>query len=145
MTDLPPRISLITLGARDVTALSEFYESLGWRKSSDSVRGEVSFFDTAGSRLAIYSLEDLSRDVHEEVPEPKAFSGITLAINLASTAEVDFAIAAATKAGGLVVTPPIETDWGGYNAHFADPEGNVWEVAFNPGWPLGEDTLPQLP
>ena len=73
------------------------------------------------------------------------FRGVTLAINVEAPDEVDAALAAAAEAGGIVVKPGHRAEWGGYTGYFADPDGHLWEVAHNPGWPLGADGLPILP
>ncbi|MDT4939436.1 MAG: uncharacterized protein QOG80_3107 [Pseudonocardiales bacterium] len=77
---------------------------------------------------------------------PAVISLVTLGVrDLEATTRFDTAMADAEAAGGLAVTQPAPTEWGGYNGYFADPEGNLWEVAHNPFWPLDERGLPQLP
>ncbi len=143
---VPPVLSLVTLGVSDVAASTAFYESLGFERSSASVEGEVSFFRTAGGLLGLYGAEDLRLDAEAGAPaEPGAFSGVTLAVNVASRAVVDEALAAAEAAGARIAKPARATEWGGYHGYFADLDGHLWEVAHNPFWPLGPDGLPQLP
>jgi hypothetical protein len=142
---IPATVSLLTLGVRDVAASTAFYERLGFPLSSASVPGEVSFFRTAGSLLAVWDRAALAADAQFPDPETGGFRGVSLAINLAARDEVDDALAAAEAAGARVLKPAQETDWGGYHAYFADPDGHAWEVAHNPFWPLGPDGLPQLP
>jgi uncharacterized protein len=142
---IPPKISLVTLGVRDVEAATAFYEQLGWRLSSASVPGDVSFFHTAGGILALWGHDELAADAEVEAEPAPRFRGVALAINVASSDEVDAALAAAAAAGGTVVKPARLVEWGGYSGYFADPEGHLWEVAHNPGWPLGDDGLPILP
>jgi uncharacterized protein len=137
------RISLVTLGVRDVEAATRFYAALGWQVSSASVPGEVSFLATAGARLAVWGREHLAADVRTSLPDPPA--PVALAVNLGSPAEVDAAVEAWTAAGGSVVRAPHRAEWGGYSGYVADPDGHVWELAHNPGWPLGDDGLPVLP
>jgi predicted lactoylglutathione lyase len=142
----PAAVSLITLGVRDVAVATAFYESLGFRPSSASVPGEVTFFHNAGSILAVWSAAELATDAAVPAGTPVAgFRGVSLAINVESPEAVDAALAAAVAAGASVARPAVGTDWGGYNGYFADPDGHLWEVAHNPGWPLGPDGLPQLP
>lgn len=143
---LPARISLVTLGVRDVDAATAFYRALGWRYSDSSQPGVVSFLDTAGARLSLFGMDDLARDATVATPAAGAgFRGVTLAINLAAEAEVDAGLAAAAAAGGRIVKAAERVFWGGYSGYFADPDGHLWEVAYNPGWPLGDDGLPRLP
>ena len=143
---VPARISLVTLGVDDVARATEFYVALGWRLSSSSVPGEVSFLDTAGSRLGLWSNAELAAEAYPGMtPSHVNVQGVALAINVGSPAEVDDAIAAAEAAGARIVQRPRAMEWGGYSGYFADPDGHAWEVAHNPGWPLGDDGLPQLP
>ena|SRR5438105_4149254 len=140
------RISLVTVGVRDLATTTRFYESLGFELSSASVTGEVSFFRTAGAILALWGAADLAADAGLTAPPSlDRFRGTAYAINVESPAEVDTAIDAAERAGGLAVKRGTATDWGGYSGYFADPEGNLWEVAHNPFWPMDERGLPQLP
>jgi uncharacterized protein len=143
---VPPVISLITLGVRDVVASTRFYEQLGFRRSSASVEGDVSFFHTTGGLLAVWGDDDLQRDVGaDEHVQPGTFRGVALAINVDSEEAVDTALAAAEGAGARIVKPAEATEWGGYQGYFTDPDEHHWEVAYNPFWPLGPDGLPQLP
>ncbi|HKC28355.1 MAG TPA: VOC family protein [Jatrophihabitans sp.] len=143
---VPAAISLVTLGVRDVRAATAFYQTLGFRLSSASVDGEVSFFHTAGGLLAVWGVEDLQADAGAATtPEPGAFRGVSLAINVESEAAVDAALEAAAQAGGRITKPAGATEWGGYQGYFADPDSHYWEVAYNPFWPIGADGRPQLP
>jgi predicted lactoylglutathione lyase len=142
---IPARISLVTLGVIDVNRSTEFYEHLGWVRSSSSVPGDVSFFHTGGARLALWGLDDLAADAQRADIAAPGFRGVSLAINCASREEVDEAFRTAEAAGATIIKSAEPTDWGGYSGYFADPDGHVWEVAHNPGWPLGADGLPTLP
>lgn len=142
---VPPRVSLVTLGVADVAASTHFYEALGWPLSSASVPGEVSFFHTDGGLLALYDVTALATDAGADAADAAGFRGSSLAINLTSPAEVDAAVGEMRAAGGRVVQQPQAADWGGYTSLVADPDGHLWEVAYNPGWPLGPDNRPQLP
>jgi predicted lactoylglutathione lyase len=142
---VPARISLATIGVRDLAATTRFYQSIGFELSTASVEGEVSFFRTGGAILALWGIAELSADAGLETPSSTGFRGTAFAINLASPDEVDAAIAAAASAGGAAVKPGTGTEWGGYSGYFADPEGNLWEVAHNPFWPLDDRGLPVLP
>ena len=139
-----PRISLVTLGVTDLARSTAFYKDLGWPLSSASTDG-VSFFQTAGALLSLYGVEDLVTDTGTLSGFVPGFRGVTLAINVESPAAADQAVEDACAAGATLVKAPTPTDWGGHSGYFADPDGHVWEVAYNPGFPLGPDGLPQLP
>ena len=141
---IPPRVSLVTLGVKDVARSTLFYIALGWPLSSASVPGEVSFFKTAGGLLALWGDEALAADAGVDAT-PGAGHRCALAINLDGREHVDCALAAAAAAGARILVPGRETDWGGYNGYFADPDGHLWEVAHNPFWPIGQDGRPELP
>src|SRR3954469_21573216 len=136
---VPARVNLITLGVTDLDRATSFYSSLGWRLSSSSVAGEVSFFDLANCVLAVWGHASLAEDAHAEAGDPPLFRGVATAINVGSEAEVDAAIGAAVDAGGRLAKGAVKADWGGYSGYFADPDGHLWEVAYNPYWPLDED------
>jgi uncharacterized protein len=141
----PSVASLVTLGVSDVPTATRFYEALGFERSSASVEGEVSFFRTGGSVLALWSAEELANDAAVPPRRGSEFRGVALAMNLGSTADVNAAMARAASAGARITQPPRPTEWGGYSGYFADPDGHVWELAHNPFWPLDERGLPQLP
>jgi catechol 2,3-dioxygenase-like lactoylglutathione lyase family enzyme len=141
---LAPRVSLVTLGVRDVARSTAFYEALGWPLSPASVPGEVSFFATDGGLLGLWGEDALVEDTGLPAPAP-GFRGTSLAINLESPAEVDAAFEQVREAGGVVVKAPEPTPWGGYVGYFQDPDGHLWEIAHNPAWPIGPDGRPRLP
>ena len=141
---VPARVSLVTLGVRDVRASTAFYQALGWPLSPASVEGDVSFFNTAGGLLALWGRDDLAADTRQS-PAAEGFRSTALAMNLDSREQVDAALTNAANAGGTIVRPAEATEWGGYNGYFADPDGHLWEVAHNPDWPIGDDERPQLP
>lgn len=144
---VPNRVSLVTLGVSDVEGAAAFYERLGWTRSSASVPGVVAFFaTTTGTALALFGLDDLAADAaRPAATAPAAFRGFSLAINLPSREDVDRVLEAARDAGATVSKPATATEWGGYSGYFADPDGNAWEVAHNPGWPLDGDGRVTLP
>jgi len=142
---IPPRVSLVTLGVKDVARSTAFYVALGWPLSLASVPGDVSFFKTAGGLLALWNEEMLAEDAGLPGPTSADRSSHALAINLESRDEVDAALATAVAAGGRITRPAQATDWGGYNGYFADLDGHLWEVAHNPFWPIGDDGRPTLP
>jgi predicted lactoylglutathione lyase len=137
------RLTLVTLGVADVARARAFYEALGWKASSASQPG-VAFFQLVGMALALWDRQDLADDAG--VPNtPPAFSGIALAFNARSEAEVDGVLAEVVRAGGRLVRAAHKTSWGGYSGYFADPDGHVWEVAHNPFWHLDEQGALRIP
>ena len=127
---MQPRISMITLGVSDLARSIEFYEQgLGLpRKESPPT---VAFFMLNGTWLGLYGKEALAEDAQVS-PEGNGFRGVALAHNLASEAEVDKLYQEAVAAGAKPVKQPQKVFWGGYSGYFADPDGHLWEVAFNP-------------
>lgn len=127
---VPNRISIITLGVADLARATMFYESLGWERSSASMPS-IAFFEMQGSVLGLYEWAALADDA--QVPaEGSGFRGVTLALNLASTEEVDSAFAAWLTAGAASVVEPHTAFWGGYSSYVADLDGHLWEIAHNP-------------
>lgn len=129
---IPQRVSLVTLGARDLPRLRRFYQSLGWTETPFS-NDSYAVFTTAGVLLSLFPLHELAKDAGLTVPdEVPSFRGITLAVNVEKPEHVDAAIAVAETAGATILRRPSDAFWGGRTAYFADPEQNLWEVAWNP-------------
>jgi predicted lactoylglutathione lyase len=128
------RVTLITLGVADLARARAFYESVGWKVSSAS-QCDVVFFQMNGAALALWPRSELAKDAGLADSKP-GFSGVALAQNLRSPAEVDAVYAQIIGAGARPLKPPQATFWGGYSAYAADPEGHVWEIAHNPFFPL---------
>jgi predicted lactoylglutathione lyase len=135
---IPARISIVTIGVRDVERSVRFYEALGWIKRGSSIPGEIAWFGTADSYLGIFGWTELADDANIEGPTRGSFGGVTLAINVESRGAVDAAIDEAIAAGGSLLKPGTEFPFG-YSGYFADPDGHAWEVCWNPGFPLGPD------
>jgi uncharacterized protein len=128
---VPPRITAVTIGARDLAALRSFYVALGWPLVIDME--DFAAFETRGAILTLYSLENLAADAKLAAPSPGgAFGGVNLAVNVDRREEVDEAIEAVKAAGGRVTAEPRDAEWGGRSAYFLDPEGTLWEVAWVP-------------
>ena len=147
---VPARVSLATLGVADVVRATEFYASLGWRLSPASVPGLVSFFHTAGGLLSLVATKDMAADAglppRITPPNPATdFRGTMLAINVESPAAVDEALRTVVQAGATLVKAGGSAEWGGYLGYFTDPDGHLWEVTYNPGFPLSADGVPRLP
>ncbi len=133
------RISIITLGVASLERSHAFYTSLGFGSSNGPEEGII-FYKTGGVCLALYPLDALAADVSPKLaPEGSGFSGITLAHNTRSRAEVDQVLALAKEAGGTIEKTARETDWGGYGGYFSDPDGHLWEVAFGASWEFNAD------
>lgn len=135
---MEPRITLVTLGVADLVRARAFYETgLGWPVSSASVAGEVVFLRLEGVVLALYDAGKLAKDLGRKLDSGTA--RFTLAHNARSRDEVDRIFRRAEGAGARTLQPPQATSWGGYSGHFADPEGHVWEIAWNPHFPFAPD------
>ncbi|HKG37307.1 MAG TPA: VOC family protein [Solirubrobacterales bacterium] len=130
------RLSLITLGVRDLGRAREFYEALGWTTRAEP-GDDVVFFQAGGMIVALWGRDELAED--SGVEDAGGWGGVTLAYNTRSPQEVDAVIDEARAAGARVVREPGETFWGGYSSGFVDPEGHPWEIAYNPRWTVGED------
>jgi catechol 2,3-dioxygenase-like lactoylglutathione lyase family enzyme len=127
---MKPRISLITLGVRDLAAAINFYEKgLGFPRMESPP--DVAFFTLNGTWLGLYNREALAEDANVS-PEGQGFAGVTLAHNVATEEEVDQVMTQAVAAGATMVKQPQKVFWGGYSGYFKDPEGHLWEVAHNP-------------
>lgn len=131
---MQPRISMITLAVRDLPAAIAFYEhGLGFPRMDSPP--EVAFFTLDGTWLALYGREALAEDATVSA-RGEGFEGFTLAHNVGSEREVDAVVAQAVAAGATLVKPPQKVSWGGYSGYFKDPDGHLWEVAYNPFfWP----------
>ncbi|MGE3270091.1 MAG: VOC family protein [Chloroflexota bacterium] len=143
---MEPRISLVTLGTTDLARAVRFYrDGLGW-PMADAGGGsdEVAFFRTGGTILSFYLRHLLAAEASQR-PEGTGFGGIVLAHNVREKAQVDTVLAEVVAAGGSILTPAKQMDWGGYSGYFADPDGHIWEVCWNPGFPILEDGAIQLP
>lgn len=132
---MKPRISLITLGVRDMARAVKFYEDgLGFPRMESPP--EVAFFTLNGTWLGLYDRKALAEDA--TVPaRGQGFAGFALAHNVGSEAEVAAVINQAVEAGGTLVKNPQKVSWGGYSGYFKDPDGYLWEVAYNPHFWVG--------
>lgn len=139
---MEPRLSLLTLGVADVARSRTFYEALGFRAGTAS-QDSVTFLDAGGVVLGLYGRAALAEDAGVADSQP-GFSGVALAHNARSEAEVDSVLAEAVAAGGKLVKPAAKVFWGGYSGYFSDPDGHLWEVAHNPYFRLGNDGRVEL-
>jgi uncharacterized protein len=135
------RLSLVTLGVRDLVRARRFYQALGW--TTGWKEGEdVVFFQCGGMIVALWGRDQLAED--SGVEDTGGWGGVTLAHNVRSPEEVDRVLDEAAAAGATIVKPGAETFWGGYSGGFVDPEGHPWEVAHNPHWTIAEDGSTRL-
>ena len=130
------RLSVVTLGVADLDRSRRFYEALGWQRGNR--HAEVVFFQLNGVVLSLWSRQALAADANLS-DDGARFGGIVLAYNARDRAEVESVLAEAERAGGRVLKAAGDAFWGGYYGHFADPDGHVWEVAWNPEWELTAD------
>ena len=141
---MKPRITLITLGVDDLERAVRFYrDGLGMQTEgivgTEFEHGAVAFFDMqAGLKLALWPRKSIAHDtgLPASRPSPTEF---TIGHNVSSKGEVDAVMAQAKAAGAVIVKPAHDTFWGGYAGYFQDPDGHVWEVAWNPQWVLPEE------
>ncbi|RXZ36287.1 VOC family protein [Oxalobacteraceae bacterium CAVE-383] len=134
---MKPRISLITIGVDDLERSLAFYrDGLGWETEGiigqEFEHGAAVFFDLSyGLKLALFSRRNIAHD--SGVPlQPASATDFTLAHNVSSESEVDAVMAQAGQGGGKIAKPAGKTFWGGYAGYFQDPDGHLWEVAYNP-------------
>jgi catechol 2,3-dioxygenase-like lactoylglutathione lyase family enzyme len=130
------RVSLITLGVRDLARARSFYEDLGW-KTGAGPDDDVVFFQCGGLVVALWDRDRLAED--SCMDDDGGWGGVTLAYNVASRKEVDLVMEEAHGAGATIGREAAETFWGGYSGLFIDPDGYPWEVAHNPHWGLADD------
>lgn len=136
------RVSLITLGVADLQRARVFYEWMGWRGQQVQ---ETVFFQAGGMVLALWGRSDLDRDIGASDLQRAGYGGVALAQNVRSAAEVDEILASAATAGAVVTRSPASTFYGGYAGYFTDPDGHVWEIAYNPGFTLAPDGTVTVP
>ncbi len=138
------RITMITLGVRELKRAVRFYhDGLGWPISSAS-NDQVAFLRTGGAVLGLYPWDALAEDATVDAAG-SGFRGVAIAHNVAEREEVATVLDQVKAAGGEIVKPAQDVFWGGHSGYFADPDGHLWEVAWNPHAPLGPDGMMQLP
>jgi catechol 2,3-dioxygenase-like lactoylglutathione lyase family enzyme len=130
------RLTLITLGVRDLERARRFYDALGWQTGA-APGDDVVFFQCGEMVVALWDRARLAED--SVVTDGGGWGGVTLAHNVGSPEEVDAVTEEARAAGATIGREPAETFWGGYSAVFLDPDGHPWEVAHNPRWTITPD------
>lgn len=142
---MEPRVSLITLGVEDLARAQRFYEALGWTRSKASVEGEVAFYQAGALAIGLWSYRSLAEDARV-APAGEGFRRIALAHNVRAKGDVDRVLAEAAAAGGTITKPAEDSPYfTGRTGYFADPDGHLWEVAWNPAFALDEDGALTLP
>jgi catechol 2,3-dioxygenase-like lactoylglutathione lyase family enzyme len=131
---MEPRISFVTLGVGDLERATRFYEAV-LRLPRKPTPPEVAFFEMGKTWLALYPRHLLAEDAGVPADGGGGFPGFSLAHNVRSPEEVDDLLAEVEAGGGRVLRAGHRADWGGYTGYFADPDGFLWEVAWNPHFP----------
>lgn len=135
---------MICLGVRDMAKSLAFYKNIGFRTPEKKEDPQVVFFDNQGTKLELYPIEELAKDINADDPPQLAvgaFCGITLAINLKSEHEVDRFMDTVAKYGGTIAKKPEKVFWGGYSGYFRDLDGYHWEVAYADVWKFDEHDM----
>lgn len=139
------RLNLVTLGTKDIVKAHTFFKKIGF---DTSIRGSdtnpyIIFFRNEGSRIALYPLEELAKDINEKNPPALSagFPGITLAYNAKSVKEVDDIMERVKFAGATIQKEAKQTAWGGYGGYFTDLDGYYWEVAYGEDWEFDESNM----
>ena len=130
------RVSIVTLGVADLERSRDFYERLGWRRSMADAEGVV-FFQAGCMALALFPRHELAKDANI-APDGNGFQGMSLSYNARTRLEVDAVLEEAKAAGAKLLKRGQEAFWGGYSGYFSDPDGFLWEVAWNPSFPMDE-------
>ena len=132
------RISIVTLGVRDLARARAFYDALGWQAANEGEEAaNIVAYDLQGMSFTLYPWDKLAEDAGAD-PAGDGFRGFALAYNVRSKEEVAGVLAEAEGAGGRIVKPAQDVFWGGHSGIFADPDGHHWEVAWNPFAPLSD-------
>ncbi len=131
------RISLVTLGVRDLAKSRRFYVvGLGWAPAYEDA--QIIFFQMGGMVFSLFLRDQLAADFEAD-PATFGRAAVALAYNARAKGEVDAILGHAQAAGAALLKPAREASWGGYSGYFADPDGFAWEVAWNPGWRIAPD------
>ena len=130
---MKPSLSVVTLGVNNFSRSLDFYKKgLGFRTKA-SKKDNIAFFKLNGVMLALYGKKELAKDIGIS-EKGHGFPGITLAHNVKSEKEVNEILSLAKLSGGRIIKRAQKASWGGYSGYFADPDGYLWEVVYNPFW-----------
>jgi predicted lactoylglutathione lyase len=131
------RISIVTLGVKDLAASKRFYvDALGWKAVFENK--EIIFFQVGGMIFALFLREKLAEDFQVDAAS-FGRAAVALAYNVRTRSEVDPLMKRAASAGATILKFAREASWGGYSGYFADPDGFAWEIAWNPSWSMKPD------
>ncbi len=133
------RLSIVTLGVDDLARARAFYEALGWRVASEENADSIVCFTLNGIGFALYPRDMLNKDIGLPGGSGGATGAVTLAYNVRAREDVAAALEEAERAGGAIVKPAQDVFWGGHSGYFKDPDGHLWEVAWNPFSPLDDE------
>jgi uncharacterized protein len=139
------RVSLVTLGVADMDRARDFYVKLGWQPGPSPEN--IAFFQAGGMVVALWDRMALAVDSGIDIDDESedtpgsgdGWGGKVLGLNVASAGDVDEQFATAVDAGATVLRRPATRYWGGYSGVFEDPDGHVWEIAYNPYWSVTDD------
>jgi hypothetical protein len=137
------RMNIVTLGVADLNRSREFYERLGWRRSM-AKSNDIAFFQMGGMALGLFPSNELAKDANVP-PQGDGFRRFTIAYCARTREEVNTVLEDAQKAGAKLLKPAQDVFWGGYSGYFSDPDGFLWEVAWNPFFPVEADGSIKLP
>lgn len=138
------RINLICLGVKDIEKSLNFYKNIGFKTYEKENNPPVVFFNNQGSKLELFPLDKLAKDINSSNPpaiNQAGFSGITLACNMKSKQEVDNYIKLVVQQGATIAKEPQTVFWGGYSGYFQDLDGYYWEVAYSDSWRFDENDM----
>lgn len=145
VANLEQRLSVVTLGVFDLAESTRFYRDvLGWEPAGIG-GGDVVFFQLNGFILGLYPATALAADAGVEELSTVGISRVALAYNVREREEVDRVLGSVAAAGARVVKDAEDAFWGGRSGYFVDPEGMLWEVAWNPGFPIADDGTVSIP
>ena len=131
------RISIVTLGVKDLAASKRFYlDALGWKAVFENK--EIIFFQVGGMIFALFLREKLAEDFQVDAAS-FGRATVALAYNVRTRSEVGPLMERAASAGATILKSAREASWGGYSGYFADPDGFAWEIAWNPSWSMKPD------
>jgi predicted lactoylglutathione lyase len=145
MSEPEAYLSLVTLGVSNLARSVAFYEGLGFRRKAQAAEG-VGFFQAGACAIAVFPSDELAKDANVALEGmAETFRGVALAWNCCSQAAVNAVIERARGIGAVVRKPARDAFWGGYSGYFSDHDGHLWEVAYNPDFPLSDDGRLSLP
>lgn len=125
------RVTILTLGVSDIQRSRKFYEDLGWKVATEEKTENIIGFNLVGMALVFFPKIKLADDIAITLND-QGHSPFTLAYNTNSKEEVDSILNEVKKIGAKIIKPAQEAFWGGYSGYFSDPDGFLWEVAYNP-------------